>query len=103
PTHEAGFLAFAKALSSPRLYELIKDAERIADITHHRFPTSVWRHYERLQDFPARFLILGDAICSFNPVYGQGMSSAALQAPALREEPLLSRILSRLQEQQRRA
>jgi 2-polyprenyl-6-methoxyphenol hydroxylase-like FAD-dependent oxidoreductase len=83
PTDEAGFFEFAKALPTKRFYELIKDAERISDITHHRFPTSVQRHYERLVAFPERFLVLGDAISSFNPVYGQGMSSAALQVKAL--------------------
>jgi len=86
PPHDAaGFLAFAKALPTPQIYELIKDATRISDITSYRFPTSVQRHYERLTTFPEGFVILGDAISSFNPVYGQGMSSAALQAQALQQ------------------
>jgi len=85
PTDEEGFLAFTKSLHTQRLYEIIQDAERISDIVQHRFPTSVQRHYERLVAFPERLLVLGDAISSFNPVYGQGMSSAALQVKALQE------------------
>jgi 2-polyprenyl-6-methoxyphenol hydroxylase-like FAD-dependent oxidoreductase len=83
PTDEAGFFAFAKELPSPGLYEAIKETERIADFSHHRFPTSVHRHYDRLPAFPENFLVIGDAIASFNPVYGQGMSSAAQQVAAL--------------------
>ncbi|HEX4210208.1 MAG TPA: hypothetical protein VHY56_07445, partial [Candidatus Binataceae bacterium] len=78
-----GFFAFARALPTPRLYEFIKDAEQVSDFHQHRFPTSVQRHYERLSAFPEGFVVLGDAICSFNPVYGQGMSSAMLQVQAL--------------------
>jgi 2-polyprenyl-6-methoxyphenol hydroxylase-like FAD-dependent oxidoreductase len=86
PPHDAaGFLAFAKALHTPKLYDLIKDAERVTDITAYRFPSSVQRHYERLTTFPEGFVVLGDAISSFNPIYGQGMSSAALQAHALEQ------------------
>lgn len=85
PTDEEGFFAFAKSLPTSRFYDLIKDAERISDISHHRFPTSVQRHYERLTAFPERFVVLGDAVSSFNPVYGQGMSSAALQVRALQQ------------------
>ncbi len=85
PTSEDGFVAFAKALPCPQIYEAIKDAKRLTDITHHRFPTSVRRHYERLAEFPDNFILVGDAVASFNPIYGQGMSSAALQAQALQE------------------
>ena len=46
PTDEPGFLAFAASLHTPRLHEIIKDAERVADIVGYRFPTSIQRHYE---------------------------------------------------------
>lgn len=85
PTDKAGFFNFAKELHSPFIYELIGEAEQLTQINHYRFPTSVQRHYERMVSFPEGFLILGDAVCSFNPIYAQGMSAAALQARVLQQ------------------
>jgi 2-polyprenyl-6-methoxyphenol hydroxylase-like FAD-dependent oxidoreductase len=83
PTDEAGFLAFARSLRSPALYEAIAVAEPLSPIAGQRATENRLRHYDRLRHFPDGVVVVGDAACAFNPVYGQGMSAAALAAEAL--------------------
>jgi 2-polyprenyl-6-methoxyphenol hydroxylase-like FAD-dependent oxidoreductase len=83
PLDQPGFLEFARSLRSPALYEAIKDAEPIGLVSGYRATENQLFHYERLDLWPESLVVLGDTVCAFNPVYGQGMTTAALAAADL--------------------
>ncbi|MGH9223197.1 MAG: FAD-dependent oxidoreductase [Acidimicrobiales bacterium] len=83
PNEPARMLDYVRAFESPAIGQILGSAERLGDAVTHRFPASQRRHVERLNRFPDGWVLLGDSVCSFNPIYGQGMTSAAQQAAAL--------------------
>jgi 2-polyprenyl-6-methoxyphenol hydroxylase-like FAD-dependent oxidoreductase len=84
------FLEASRSQISPTLYNALRYAEPPDGIRHYRFPASLWKHFEMLPRLPRGVLPVADALCRFNPVYGQGMSVAAQEARLLQD--LLGRV-----------
>jgi 2-polyprenyl-6-methoxyphenol hydroxylase-like FAD-dependent oxidoreductase len=85
PTDPEGFVAFAAGVD-PDLYAAIRTAEPIGEPFGYRRTENRFRHYEKMARWPERFVVIGDAVCGFNPVYGQGMTVGAMAAEALGRE-----------------
>ena len=81
--NETEWFNFIAQLPTNRVEEAIKTAEPISPIMCFRNAANRSRHCERLSRWPDNFVALGDAVCSFNPVYGQGMTVAAMGAITL--------------------
>ncbi len=85
PRDAAGFVSFLERLPDPALAELVHHAEPISDVAVHRQTGNRRHHYEQVPDWPDGLLVLGDALCAFNPIYGQGITVAACEALLLRQ------------------
>ena len=85
PTDLKGFIEFACSLDAPDCYDIIKTGEPLGEASTYKYPASQRRHFEKLARFPEGLLVCGDALCSFNPIYGQGMTTATSEAALLDE------------------
>src|SRR5277367_1005981 len=85
PRDLAGMLSFAQEYCPVHLIAAMQAAEPIGEVAHHHMPSSQWRRYDKMAQLPDGLLVCGDAICSVNPIYGQGMTLAALEVATLRE------------------
>ena len=85
PRDLAGMLSFAQEYCPVHLIAAMQAAEPIGEVAHQHMPSSQWRRYDKMAQLPDGLLVCGDAICSVNPIYGQGMTLAALEVATLRQ------------------
>ena len=78
-----GFMEFAASFRMPTIYRAIRSAKPVGDVARFRMPCSVRCAYDRLNRFPRGLIPLGDSVCRFPPIFGQGMSVAAQECCVL--------------------
>ncbi|MFJ2189829.1 FAD-dependent oxidoreductase [Kitasatospora sp. NPDC087861] len=89
PTDDDGFRAYAAGLRNPDFARIIDEGTPAGPIHRTHTTANRWHRYHRVPNWPSRLIALGDSVCAFNPVYGQGMTVAALQSKLL--DALLTR------------
>ncbi|MEQ1571559.1 MAG: FAD-binding monooxygenase [Myxococcota bacterium] len=83
PLDRQGWLEFARELPTPEFHAFVSELEPVGEISQFRFASNLRRHWEGARRPPERYVVVGDALCSFNPAYGQGMSVAAFETRGL--------------------
>jgi 2-polyprenyl-6-methoxyphenol hydroxylase-like FAD-dependent oxidoreductase len=83
PTTPAELLDFGEGIAPAYALAAARAAEPLGGVRVHQYPSNRWRRYDKMKRLPEGFVVLGDAFCSFNPIYGQGMTVAAIEATTL--------------------